>query len=221
MGRLITQVDVPAGTCGNWKVEKKTISTLDANVSAINSKGRYVPAGTYTFLYRGGTLVMSDTPDEMRDHTGIVHAAKGQVLIAGLGIGMVVQACLERTDFKADFKADLKRKKTDEPAAPFLVDKVTVIEKSPDVISLVGGHYQKKYGARVEIIQADIFDWKLPKGARWDAAWYDVWDSLCADNLPEMTRLKRKFGRRAEWQGCWGEYQCRRDAKRWKEFIGR
>lgn len=46
-----------------------------------------------------------------------------------------------------------------------------------------------------------------------------IWDSLCADNLEEMTKLKRRFGRRTDWQGCWGEYQCRRDKKRWDSQL--
>lgn len=203
MGRLITQVDVPVGVSGPWKIERVTISPQEAKVSAINSKGRYVPAGTYTMLYRGGTLVMSDTPDEMRDHIGAVHQATGQVLIVGLGIGMVVQACLEKKDGQSNHA----------------VDKVTVIEKSEDVIRLVGGHYRKKYGDRIEIIQADIFEWTPPKGARWDAAWFDIWDSLCSDNLESMTKLKRKFARRAAWKGCWGESWCRRDKKRWDSQL--
>jgi hypothetical protein len=50
----------------------------------------------------------------------------------------------------------------------------------------------------------------MMKGERYGMVWHDIWDSFCGDNLPEMTRLKRKYGRRADWQGCWGEWQCRR-----------
>ena len=33
-------------------------------------------------------------------------------------------------------------------------------------------------------------------------------------NLAEMTRLKRRFARRADWQGCWGEELLRAQKRR-------
>jgi spermidine synthase len=125
---------------------------------------------------------MSDTPDERRDHLSAIREAKGHVLLNGLGLGCVLQSCLEKEG----------------------VTKVTVVEKEEDVIALVAPHYQERYGDRLEVVHADAFEYKPPKGVRYGMVWHDIWPNMCADNLPEMHRLHRKYGRRTEWQGSWG-----------------
>jgi len=85
---------------------------------------------------------------------------------------------------------------------------VTVVEKSKDVISLVAKHYLGDH--RVTIVNADAYLYKPPKGVKYDAVWHDIWDNICGDNLPEMTRLHRKYGKRADWQGSWCRSLCRR-----------
>jgi hypothetical protein len=189
------KVDVPEGQSGNWRVERFVVTERDADLerirSAFASSARRipVPAGHYTRLMHGtgfGALVMSDTPAEMNDHRYAIHLAKGKVLVNGLGLGVVVQAMLEKPE----------------------VDHLTVIEISPDVIALVGDHYKERYGDRVEIIEADALTWKAPKGVRYDVVWHDIWKDICADNLPEMHKLHRKYGRRADWQGSWCRAEC-------------
>jgi len=84
------------------------------------------------------------------------------------------------------------------------VDHITVIEKNQDVIDLVESHYHDMFGCdRFKVICADIFCWKPPKGVKYDMAWYDIWNDLCLDNLPEMHKLHRKFGCKTNWQGSW------------------
>lgn len=183
---------IPEGRSGEWAVERFTVSEEDAKFGALraamsSSRGRYVPPGTYTRLRRGGVTVMSDTPDEMRDHFDPVRIAHSSVLINGLGLGMVAQAVLRRHD----------------------ITDVTVIEKSPDVIALVAPHIANP---RLTVIEADAFDWKPPKDKRYSVVWHDIWDYICGDNAAEMTTLKRRYGRRADWQGCWCEWQTRRAA---------
>ena len=187
---MIESVNVPEGSRGKWTVSKFTVSEADAKFSALRAavKGRgYVKAGTYTQLTcQGRGIVMSDTPDERRDHYGAVRKAHGHVLINGLGLGMVLAAVLKREG----------------------VEKVTVVEIDPDVIALVGPTYSSD--PRVEIVNASAFDYKPPKGTRYCVVWHDIWDSICGDNLPEMTKLKRKYGKATGWQGCWCEDETRR-----------
>lgn len=193
------KVDIPEGTEGSYTVEKFTVSEPEAsfeNTRAMFSfgcGGANIRPGTYTRLLRGNkssircVTVMSDTPDEIRDHLGPIMNAKGTVLIAGLGIGMVAAACLNKPE----------------------VDKVTVIELCPEVIHLVGDHLKGIHGDRLEIIQADIMQWKPPKGARYDVAWFDIWDDICTDNLEQMATLNRRFARRTDWKGCWKEEELK------------
>lgn len=191
------KVSVPAGQSGDWRIEQFTVGDEDAKFEQLRSifnGGRGVPAGTYTRLMRGRQLVMSDTPDEIGDHLSIIHRASGHVLINGLGLGMVLQAVARKPE----------------------VESVTVIERSPDVIALVQPYYQAMFDSKIQIVNADAFDYKPPTGMRYNACWHDIWDDLCADNLPEMRTLHRKYGRRTDWQGSWGRALCERHATRYR-----
>jgi hypothetical protein len=186
---LIENVSVPEGSRGAWTVRRFVVSPEDAERTKLQAmmRGRgYVPPGTYTELHHARRgVVMSDTPDEMRDHRFAVHKAKGHVLVNGLGIGMVLAAILKKPEVTA----------------------VTVVEIDQDVIDLVGPYYLDD--ARVSIVHASAYDYQPPKGLRYGAVWHDIWDDICGDNLAGMTKLKRKYGRRTDWQGCWCEWQCR------------
>jgi hypothetical protein len=181
---LLEKVNVPESMRGNWKIER---FTTDENGCFLESlRGRRIPANeTFTRLMRGGTLVMSDTPDEMRDHYAAVMKAMGSCLINGLGLGMVLKAVLKKSE----------------------VTDVTVVEISSEVLEMVSPHYQD---SRVTFIHASAFDYQPPKGKRYGMVWHDIWDFICADNIPEMHRLHRKYGRRADWQGSWARERCER-----------
>lgn len=196
----LRKVDVPEGSSGDWTVVRKVASEADSCMSfLVGGMGRGVPPGEYTLLKRSGAIVMSDTPDEMRDHYEPVRRATGRCLIAGLGLGVVLQAVLDKPD----------------------VAHVTVVERSADVIKLVAGHYLNRYGAaRLEVVEADIFEWSPPPGTRYDMAWFDIWNDICADNLAEMATLNRRFARRAAWKGCWAQHLCRRQRAAWSRTLG-
>jgi len=187
------EIDVSDGTSGQWKVETFTVSESDAkwaNVKAsisTSSRGRFIHPGNYKRLMRGGTVVMSNTMAEINDHLSFIYTAKRckSSLINGLGLGMALKAVLESD----------------------LVEDVTVVEISEDVISLVGDTYL--VDPRVNIVHASAFDYKPPKGKRYGAVWHDIWDNICSDNLPEMHKLHRKYGKRCDWQGSWGCQQLR------------
>ena len=190
--KSIPDVTVPEGTKGAWCVERFEVSKRDAdfeNMRSIFGGGRYIRPGIYTRLTRHGHVVMSDTPAEKSDHLSPVLRASNHCLVNGLGLGMVVNAMLLKPE----------------------VTKVTVVERSEDVIALVAPHYLSQYGDRVNIVLADAFAYK-PTG-QYDVVWHDIWDNICSDNLEQMTKLKRKYGRRAQWQGCWCEYETRRYAR--------
>lgn len=192
----IPLVEVPEGVSGDWKVSRFTVSAKASafdSIRALGHGGRYTPEGTYTRLTRNGSVIMSDTPNERRDHYEPVDRATGNILINGLGLGMVLNACLLKPE----------------------VTHATVIELSQDVIDLVGPYYINKFGAnRLTIIQASAYDFQPPKGVVYDMVWHDIWDDICTDNLSEMTRLHRKYGRRCKWQGSWGKGMCQYHARR-------
>lgn len=181
------EVDVPCGVSGDWRVEEFSVSDFDSRMSYIRSARRGVPSGDYKRLMRGGMVVMSNTKAEIIDHLEFIRQAKegGHILINGLGLGVALKEIL--TSDK--------------------VESVTVIENSKDVINLVAEYFSDP---RVQIINADAYEWQPPKGKRYSVVWHDIWDSICADNLPEMTKLHRKYGRRTDWQGSWCKSECMR-----------
>lgn len=183
---MIPQVSIPEGQSGNWRVEHFEVPERSIESMRLAMSGRSIRPGRYTKLMNGHYLVMSDTPAEMRDHYDFVWKARGHCLINGLGLGMCLGAALLKPG----------------------VTHVTVVEKSADVIHLVGNAYASD--ERVEIIHADAFDYQPPKGIRYGAVWHDIWNDICADNLDGMIKLHRKYGRRADWQGSWCRWQCER-----------
>lgn len=179
------------GKKGDWEVKKFSISEKEARWDqvrcAVNGCGsRAVVAGDYWKLMEGGCIYMSNTPAEVMDHYGFIRSASGSVLIAGLGLGMVVQALLDRGK----------------------CERIVVVEKSQDVIDLVGPCYDDP---RVEIVCSDIFDYK-PK-EHFDYAWFDIWPDICGDNYAEMKRLHRKFARSVTNKDSWCRRECYRLAK--------
>lgn len=189
---------LPGGTSGDVTIKPIEVSDADASATRLRAMlhGRgYVEAGTYTGLYRRNGLWMSNTADEQNDHRHVISTAQHMqcddgtrgaktALVGGLGIGMVVAGLLA---------AGVKH--------------IDVVEIDPDVVALVGPKVQElaaQYGATVTVHQADIYTITWPKGTHWDLCWMDVWQDLCADNLPQMSKLARSYGRRATWKGYWG-----------------
>jgi len=181
-------IDVPDGKSGDWSVESFFVQGDELSERLLALKyGRSVPAGNYKRLRCHGEVVMSNTPDEIDDFRYFLHKATGHVLINGLGLGVLLKALINKKE----------------------VLSITVIEKSSDVIKLVSESYKHK---KVEIINCDAFDFIPPKGTRYQAVWHDIWNYICADNLEEMKKLHRKYGRRCDYQESWCRYQCERAA---------
>lgn len=179
-------VTVPEGECSGLRVERFTVPKNSIESLRLFMQGRDCPPGDYTRLVDGRVLWMSDTPAEKRDHyeplVKMAALKARRVLINGLGLGMVLAATLSLDH----------------------VGHVDVVESDERVIKLVGPHYE---GPRVTIHHADAYEQarSWPPGTRWDVAWHDIWPSMTEDNLPEMARLHRSYGRRVEWQGSWGK----------------
>ncbi len=187
---LIEKVNIPEATRGSYRIERFTTDREDVHSML---SGRGVPIGeSFTRLMRGRTVVMSDTPSEMRDHYSAVNVARGSCLINGLGIGMVLSAILRKEG----------------------VTDVTVVELSPEVIEMVAPSYQD---SRVTIVQADALKYKPPVGKHYQMVWHDIWDYICADNLSQMHALHRKYGRRTDWQGSWCRSLCERAEQQYKK----
>lgn len=208
-------VTVPEGESGNVAIKRFEVTEDDLRFSqlrAIVNGGRgMTPAGTYTKLTRNGSLWMSGTQDEKRDHFAPLWKAQdaapgSRALVTGLGIGMVVRALIL--------------------ASP--IDHIDVVEIDEDVIKLVGPHYEElasEHGKTIAIHHGDAHDRAalFNKDDRWVLAWHDIWQDICADNWDSMKSLGRRYGRYTDWQGCWSkdetQYAVERERKenaRWE-----
>lgn len=190
------QVDVPDGKSGDWEVSTFTVSEKDValhNIGAMfNPGGKTINPGTYKKLTRNGQIIMSNTQAEISDHLSFIYRAKrngGHILINGLGLGVALVEILKSPT----------------------VRRIVIIEKSEDVINLVAPTFQND--PRVTIVHGDAFTWKPSMGERYDIVWHDIFDNICTDNLPLMTKLHRKYGKRCDWQGSWCKELCQRYAR--------
>jgi hypothetical protein len=179
--------EIPEGISEDWSVRKFSISNKVAQASSLqamfNSGRGEIEEGNYTGLYRNGQIIMSDSPDEIDDFRWFTRFATGNILVTGLGLGCVTEMLAKKEE----------------------VFHITVVEKSSDVISLVSKYLLEKY-PKITIINEDAYAYKAKE--HFDMAWHDIWDTLCADNLPEMKKIRRHYGIKMNDSGmqfCWGE----------------
>lgn len=182
--------DIPNGKSGNWKIDEFEITEEKAKFENMRMSftpgmgSRFVEPGKYKRLSRNNKVIMSNTRAEKNDHYWFIAEAKGHVLINGLGLGYALSEILKKDEVKS----------------------VTVVEISEDVINLVAPFFKKD--KRVTIIHADALLWKPPKEMKYDTVWHDIWDDICIDNIEEMKKLHRKYGRKTKWQGSWRRELC-------------
>ncbi|MDT4898422.1 MAG: hypothetical protein QOH25_3499 [Acidobacteriota bacterium] len=131
---------------------------------------------------------MTDLYDEwwtQRTAIAEARARGGDVLITGLGLGLVAESMLRPAESR--------------------VNRITIIELSPDVIRLVAPYLHSRYPGKIEIIEADAFTWESPRHARgFTVAWHDIWpDPYTPENDVEMARLEERYRPWCDWQGFW------------------
>lgn len=176
---------VPPGKLGRIEVKHFTITESEAKFAALRAAcghpDELVQAGDYVSLYVGHTLVMSDTQHEQRTSLPFVKAATGEVLVAGLGLGMVLVPVLKKPE----------------------VTRVVVVEKEPDVVALVAPHVESP---KLLVVVGDIHQWTPPRGTKYDSIFFDIWANVCLDHLDDMNKLHHRFQRYLRpggWMDSW------------------
>jgi hypothetical protein len=187
-------VNVPDGISGPWEVYSFEVSEEAERFGAMRAmfstsdRGRYVPKGTYKGIKRNNQIIMSNTPNEVRDTYNFLREAKGNILINGLGLGIVLDIILNKVT------------EDNKPA----VSSVIVVEISEDVIKLVGPTFNSD--PRVTIVNHDALTYRTKD--HFDAVYNDIWDNITSDNLKTMKTLTRKYGRKSDWIGSWCQSRC-------------
>jgi hypothetical protein len=116
--------------------------------------------------------MMSDTPMEKFTNQYVLNYAKGDILIAGLGIGMLPVALAAKDDVKS----------------------ITILELEPEIIELVEPLIRKnvKNEEKITIIQADAYQYPLQNAdKKYDWVYLDIWDTFpgYADDLPMLENI--------------------------------
>ncbi|NCI19758.1 hypothetical protein EJM73_08980 [Clostridium botulinum] len=154
--------------------------------------------GEYIKLTYKSEIVMSNTNMEKRTNSNFINNAHGDVLIAGLGIGLIVLPIQNKEDVKS----------------------ITIIEKNQEVIDLVAT--QLPLNNKVKIINEDIFKWKPKRGSKYDVIYFDIWNYINSNVYEEeMKPLKNRFknylrpkkDNSNRFMKCWAEFEAKNNRR--------
>jgi hypothetical protein len=147
------KVNIPEQETQNWYIKKVYGDSSSIYTNAIDRpcSGKAEPVDEYTFLCQKNpnSIVMADTYHEYREHGHLWENASGDVLIGGLGLGLV-----------NNFLIKCER-----------VNSVTIIENSQEVIDIVWPYCEKN--DKFSLIKANIEEYN--PGMCWNYAWFDTY----------------------------------------------
>lgn len=150
-----------------------------------------ISQGNFIKLLVNNYIMMSDTDMERRTNREFIDNANGDVLIAGLGIGLIIYNIQEKKEVKS----------------------ITVVEINKDVIDLIQPHFPN-----IKIINEDIFNYQ-PK-QKFDTIYFDIWPDISTDNLNDIKKLHNKFENKLNrknskcWMNSWLKEELQRQKRR-------
>jgi spermidine synthase len=146
-------------------------------------------------------VVMSDTPMERRTNSQVVGLARGHVLIAGLGLGMILRPMIESPEVKT----------------------ITVVEKFAEVIELNRRAGFDINHHKLRMVNADIFNYHFPEVMKFDTIYFDIWNRIGKENLDGMNALHERFRKHLRpggWMESWRREDCQEEVAPWiKDFY--
>lgn len=166
-----------SGDAGGWRLEHPFIIACPGYFN-----GPMPLDWQNAILVRGGVTWMSLTPGEMESQLPHLAAARGKVVICGLGMGVMAYAV----------------------SALKAVSEVVVIERDPEVIAMItaaNGFASWPQRAKVTIVEADAREAEV-KGV--DFLYADIWPYYRMDCMvPDMQAIHRNIP--APRCGYWGQ----------------
>jgi len=164
----------------NWVISEKILSEEEVRWELLrNFRNYWYVAGLqanfkYIILGKKGSGVwMSDTPMERNSNRNFIQKANGDVLIFGLGLGLIVFPLLDNPEVKS----------------------IRVIEKEKEVIDLILPYIKAKDTLnKVTIVEGDCFEYKTKE--KFDVIYGDIWRTISTENYEEMKQLTRAWKNR-------------------------
>lgn len=161
--------------CGATRIEKFSISEEEARrynlrvVYDFNERSKksvsdtFVYPGDYIRLVIDNRTMMSDTQFEYITNKDFIDACKGEVLIFGLGLGLLPNTIKDK------------------------VESMDIVEYSPEVLTLVKPKLE--FIKNLNIIQGDMNEYIPEK--KYDYILMDIWDNITSD-LDEIREIEKK-----------------------------
>lgn len=123
-------------------------------------------------VLKGKGIMMSDTPMERNTNYEFLHKANGDVIIFGLGLGLIILPLLADQNIKSIRVVELDQS---------LINLVTPILKQHDKEN------------KLTVVQGDCFTYVPEKDRKFDTVYFDIWLSITDDNYEEQKKLERGF----------------------------
>lgn len=135
------------------------------------------PNYTYVKLQDRFNVWMSDTPMEINSNYDFIRSANGDVLIFGLGLGMIIFPLLNDEAIKSIKVVEIDEK---------LINLVLPVIKLHDERNIL------------QVINADAREFHEMENSsvKYDSIYGDIWESIDGDNYVEMKKLTAKWKNR-------------------------
>lgn len=148
------------------------------NLRNMASPIRWINPGKYVKLIISGQLVMSDTSYERITNQKFIHKAHGNVLIGGLGIGLLTKNLIPKIE-----GGEIKH--------------ISIWEKNTNLINLwkMAGQDLPVHD-KISIFNYDVFDYPKVRSQLkgvFDSVYIDIWTELSERAYTQMKHFRRVF----------------------------
>jgi spermidine synthase len=181
----------------NYEIEPFSLTEEQVSLEKMrNFRNYWLTSGlkanfNYVRLVKKGgfnDVMMSDTPMERNTNTDFLTKANGDVIVFGLGLGLIIIPLLSDPTIKSITVVELYQD---------LIDTVLPILKPLDKEN------------KLIVVQGDAFTYKLKKEAKFDTIYFDIWVNICSGDYEEHKQLMRMFRKHLNkdnpnaFMSCW------------------
>ena len=174
----------------NYQVFKRILteeelSLWEGNIGEIY-KNEIQIGKEYLFLYHKGLekTMMSNHESETITNQKFIDSAKGDVLIFGLGLGLIVFPLLKEIGIR----------------------RILIVELDEGLIDMISPIIRFQDSSRkVEIVKGDCFSWETPE--KFDTIYFDIWEIIDEKAYSEMEILEKRYQKNLK-EGGWIDSWC-------------
>lgn len=164
--------DIPPQEEGMWKIKRgKALPTSRDFPQSRTTDGQEVHTALMNYVDYEWKVVMADSVIEIADNLPFVAKAYGNVLLTGLGLGIVPHMLMDKPN----------------------IDKILIIERSAEVVDMVAPYLPD---GDITVVLSDAFTY-TPK-QKFDCAWHDIWTTIGDYMAGETERLFNRYDKYVE-----------------------